>query len=177
MACLRDRNIRIIVAVVILSAIIASCRGAGLDDEYPAMGYSVENAHPLDFTVDYISGGFEGRCQLSVQGDSLYFYDVEMWQDKNRRLMEKKRLKDWQVRNLYQLREAAGSDTSSFRCHASVLIIDAGERMLSIDGRLRLYDSSRDSDPPAPPVLWTLYRYLQSISPYDYEKNEWLEYR
>lgn len=176
MAYLRDRNIRAVI-ILLFAVMLGSCGREMTDAEKTIPADSLEPVCPLDLRVDYLQHDGD-HCRLAVKGDSLYFYHlVRKWPGKEYLyLMKKKRLEDWQIRNLQQLRDAVAPDSVGFDCDPDWIIYGVGTVVLSIDGKQRLSNYDHELEVSMPPALLTLYLYMESISPYDYLKGEWLNY-
>lgn len=176
MVCQRGRNIRILI-ILLFAVILGSCGDKMDNAENSIPTHSFEQVRPLDLRVDYTHhDGY--HCRLAVNGDSLYFYHVErIWPGKEYiYLMKKHKLEDWQIRNLQQLRDAVAPDSVRFDCNSDWFVTGCQTIILSIDGKSRLYNYGHDLEASIPPALLTLYLYMESISPYNYVKDEWLEY-
>lgn len=169
-------NIRTVI-ILLFAVLLGACRRETADAEKTMPADSLEQVRPLALRMDYLQHDGE-HCSLAVKGDSLYFYHlVRIWPNKEYLyLMKKKRLEDWQIRNLQQLRDAVAPDSARFDSNPDWVICGVSSVVLSIDDKRRLYIYGHDLEASMPPALLTLYLYIKSISPYDYLKNEWLDY-
>ena len=176
MACLRDRNIRIVI-ILLFAVLLGACRRETADAEKTIPADRLEQVRPLALRMDYLQHDRD-HCSLAVKGDSLYFYHLvrKCSGKKYFYLMKKKRLEDWQIRNLQQLRDAVALDSVCFDSDPDWIICGVSSVELRIDGKRRLYIYGHDLEASMPPALLTLYLYIKSISPYDYLKDEWLDY-
>lgn len=182
----RELNIRFVFFLLLASTVISSC-SIGVSDNRADTGADSEICErSLDLRVEYTGGGdCPEMCEISIAGDSLFFYDNNLFIDscssyepvinRKRRLVNKLKLENWQVKNLRQLLDAVGPDSICFRDFGYNPEMDVEEVSMYIDGQRRLYNEGHNMDEPIPPALLTLYLYLYKLSPYDYQKDEWFQ--
>lgn len=186
MDCHREQNIRV-VFVLLLTSLFVSCKIGTIDQNDEISVDSIEYNKPLNLHISFTGDSdCPEMCDLYIMGDSLFFYDngffvdscsyAQPVLDRRKQLVKKLKLEDWQVKNLQQLCSAVGSDSKAFITESSIFICDVRCVNFSIDGKPRLFLYQHWLDWPVPPALLTLYLYVYNLSPYDYNKYEWLKY-
>lgn len=164
-------NIRFIACLLLPILLLAmSCTGHTSDAEPPSQAYSAAE-EPLNLKVGYISNCYYYESLLSVQGDSIFFYDIHNGRDTM--LLKSSRLHDWQIKNLRQLASCVRPDTICYNDFPITVITDLSGRSLRKNDTTIMV--SIDPCPNIEPSVLTLYKYMFMISPYNYEENEWLK--
>lgn len=178
----REQNIRILLVLLLITFFIFSCNFGPADNLSETVSDGEIRERPLDLRIDYRGFGEEPEmCEISIVGDSLFFYDNGSYEcavpDSRKRLVKKFRLKDWQIKNLQQLRNAVKPDSMEFSTFGNNFVTDDQAISFYIDGKSRLSIYGNDLEVSIPPALLTLLLYVKSVSPYDYTDKEWLKDR